>query len=385
MTELSNEEYNRYSRHLLLSEMGVEGQLKLKSGSVLVVGAGGLGCPAIQYLAAAGVGTIGIVDYDKIEASNLQRQILFITDDIGKQKAEVAAARVSALNPNVRANAHSVRLAQENAIEIATEYDVIIDGTDNFATRYLLNDLCILTNKPLVYGSVLRFEGHLAVFNVLDPQGIRSCNYRDLYPSPPAPETVPDCAQAGVIGVLPGIVGTMQALEAIKLLSGFGKPLCNQLLIVEGETLSFTTFVIRDRGTRHSISKLIDYDFFCKSDPKYHTLADDNNSKAMKEITVQQLKKLMDDNEDFQLIDVREPHEYDICNLQGELIPLSQIPHNVDKIDRERMVVMHCRSGKRSGDTILWLEQNHEFSNLYNLKGGILAWARDIDSDMPTY
>lgn len=368
----------------MLPEFGMEGQLRLKDAAILVVGAGGLGCPALQYLAAAGIGRLGIADADRVDISNLQRQILYGTSDIGKWKADLAAQRVRSLNPFVQVDILQERITRSNAEEIMLPYDVVIDASDNFPTRYLLNDACILLNKPLVHGSVLRFEGHVAVFNIRSANDYSS-NYRDLYPEPPDAEVAPNCEQAGVLGVMPGIIGGLQALEAIKLISGVGQVLKDRLLIVDGETMEFTLVTIKNRGSRQHVKGLIDYEIFCKSEVKSNTFGPNHNPGTMKEITVQQLKKMLEENTDFQLIDVREPHEYDICNLDGELIPLSQVPHNVDKFDREKMVVVHCRSGKRSGDSILWLEQNHGFTNLYNLKGGILAWAREIDTDMPTY
>lgn len=378
MATLTNEELQRYSRHLVLDHVGTEGQERLKAASVLVVGAGGLGCPALLYLAAAGVGRLGVMDADNLDVSNLQRQVLFTTADVGVNKAEAAARRLAALNPEIKVTPVPERLTAGNALQLIEAYDIVIDATDNFPTRYLVNDACVLLDKPFVYGSILEFEGQLAVFNCKTPGG-HSSNYRDLFPQPPAPEAVPDCEQAGVIGALPGMVGTMQALEAIKLITKIGEALVDKLLIIDALYVDFTTIKIRNTGARTAIKELIDYENFCGINP------DKSKSLGMKEITVQELQALRDSGEDFQLIDVREPHEYDICNLDGELIPMSEIPHNVDKIARDKRVVMHCRSGKRSGDMLLWLERNHGFENLYNLKGGILAWARDIDPDMPTY
>jgi sulfur-carrier protein adenylyltransferase/sulfurtransferase len=382
--ELTKEELIRYNRHLILEDFGMEKQQRLRSGSILVVGAGGLGSPVLLYLAAAGVGRLGVVDSDNVEMSNLQRQVLFTETDIGRNKAEAARERLAERNHHVNIVPYPLRITSENALSIIADYDVVIDGSDNFPTRYLLNDACVLLNKPLVYGSVLRFEGHVSVFNVAGNEGF-TANYRDLFPVPPDPEAVPSCEQAGVIGVLPGLVGCMQAAEAIKLLSGGGTPLVEKLLIIDSHTMEQQVISYRSRNARAGIEKLIDYDQFCGfSDAKNKSLGS-NTITHMKEVTVQELKELMDKGEDFQLIDVREPYEFDICNIGGELIPQSEVPQNVEKINKEKQVIIHCRSGARSGNIIQWLETNHGYSNLYNLKGGILAWARDIDQDMPTY
>jgi molybdopterin/thiamine biosynthesis adenylyltransferase/rhodanese-related sulfurtransferase len=385
MTKLTSEEIKRYSRHLVLEELGVSGQLKLKHAKVLVVGAGGLGCPVLLYLAAAGVGSIGIADDDIIHISNLQRQILYTMDTVGENKAEAARKKLSGLNPLISLNAYPFRLTSENVIAIVNNYDIVVDGTDNFATRYLLNDACVLLNKPMIYGSILKFEGQVAVFNYLKKDGNRSSNYRDLFPQPPAPESVPNCEQAGVIGVLPGIIGCLQANEAIKLITGVGELLTDKLLIFDCTTLQQTLIKIPDRNSKDSIKTLIDYEDFCGISHQKNKSLTRNQTIAMKEVTVQELQKLRESGADFQLIDVREPHEYDICHLDGELIPMSEIPHNVDKISKDKQVIIHCRSGKRSGDMLLWLEKNHGFKNLYNLKGGVLAWAKEIDPTMPTY
>ena len=385
MTKLTPEEQKRYSRHLVLQEFGYEKQLRLKEAKVLVVGAGGLGSPALFYLAAAGIGTLGIADFDTVSISNLQRQILFNTSDDGKNKAKVAALRLKQLNPLVEINCYTDRITSANALDVIRPYDVVLDGTDNFATRYLLNDACVLLDKPLIYGSILRFEGQLAVFNLKRKDGSFSANYRDLFPVPPDPDTVPDCESAGVLGVLPGIIGSMQANEAIKIVTGTGEPLADKLVLIDSATVEQTRINIKDQGSRTMIKSLIDYDEFCGINGNKNKSLESIQTKIMKEVTVQELKKLIDSGADFQLIDVREPHEFDICNLNGELIPQGDIPHNVDKISKDKQVVIHCRSGARSGNMVQWLEKNHGFTNLYNLKGGILAWARDIDTDMPTY
>lgn len=386
MNTLTNEEIKRYGRHLVLEEFGMPGQLKLKQARVLVVGAGGLGSPSLFYLAAAGVGTLGIADFDTVDLSNLQRQILFTTEDIGRNKAEAAAERLQRLNPTIALHAHTTRLTAANALALVANYDVVVDGTDNFPTRYLLNDACVLLDKPLVYGSILRFEGQVAVFNWRYADGHYSANYRDLFPVPPDPASVPNCEQAGVLGVLPGMIGSMQANEVIKIITGVGEPLADRLLLLESTTMRQQVIRIKPQGSRNSIKHLLDYDEFCGiSADKSKSLNVNNQERTMKEVTVQELKEMIDSGADFQLIDVREPHEFDICNIQGELIPQADVPHSVDRISKDKKVVIHCRSGARSGNMVQWLEKNHGFTNLYNLQGGILAWARDIDPEMPTY
>ncbi|MBT1686988.1 molybdopterin-synthase adenylyltransferase MoeB [Dawidia soli] len=386
MNTLTNEEIKRYGRHLVLEEFGMNGQQRLKQARVLVVGAGGLGSPSLLYLAAAGVGTLGIVDFDTVDLSNLQRQILFTTADIGRNKAVAAAGRLQQLNPTITLRTHTARITAANAPELVAAYDVVLDGTDNFPTRYLLNDACVLLDKPLVYGSILRFEGQVAVFNFRYADGRYSANYRDLFPVPPDPASVPNCEQAGVLGVLPGMIGSMQANEVIKILTGVGEPLADRLLLLDSTTMRQQVIRIKPQGGRDSIKQLLDYDEFCGiSADKSKSLNVNNQDYTMKEVTVQELKEMMDSGADFQLIDVREPHEFDICNLQGELIPQADVPHSVDRISKDKKVVIHCRSGARSGNMVQWLEKNHGFTNLYNLQGGILAWARDIDPEMPTY
>jgi sulfur-carrier protein adenylyltransferase/sulfurtransferase len=380
---LSNEELLRYNRHLILKEFGLESQIKLKNSKVLVVGAGGLGCPALLYLAAAGVGTLGIVDFDIVELSNLQRQVLYTTQDVGHNKAQSAAARLRERNPLIEYKPISKKITSQNALAIIGDYDVVLDGTDNFSTRYLINDACVLLKRPLVYGSILRFEGQVAVFNLSTGLNFSS-NYRDLFPVPPDAASVPNCEQAGVLGVLPGIIGSLQANEVIKIITGIGEILSDKLLLLDCLTLEQNIVKIKNHNRRSEIHSLIDYDEFCGiSEEKNKPLK--TNKEIMKEVTVQELKQMIDSGVDFQLIDVREPHEFDICNLGGELIPQGQIPQNVDKVSKNKQVVIHCRSGARSGNMVQWLEKNHGFENLYNLKGGILAWAREIDTDMPTY
>ncbi len=384
MTNLTNEELIRYNRHLILQDFGGDGQRKLKNASVLVVGAGGLGSPTLLYLTAAGVGTIGIIDFDTVDVSNLQRQVIFTTEDVGKNKAEAASLHLSKRNPHVLLKTYSEKLTSFNALNIIRDYDVVVDGTDNFPTRYLINDACVLLNKPFVYGSILTYEGQVSVFNYPTKDGNFSTNYRDLFPTPPEPSSVQNCEQAGVLGVLPGMIGSMQANEVIKILTGIGEVLANKLLLFDSLTMQQTIVTFRSQQTRERIKYLIDYDEFCGvSHQKSKSL--NSNQTAMKEVTVQELKKLKETGADFQLIDVREPHEFDICNLDGELIPQAEIPSNVDKVSKTKQVVIHCRSGARSGNMVQWLEKNHGFENLYNLKGGILAWAKEIDPTMPTY
>lgn len=378
-SSLTPEERRRYSRHLVLEGFGVEQQLALKNARVIVVGAGGLGCPVLLYLAAAGVGTIGIVDSDTVEVSNLQRQVLFTDKDIGYSKASCAAKHLSERNPHLTIREHALRLDSSNALQVLQDYDLVIDGSDNFPTRYLVNDASVLLDKPLVYGSILQYEGQVSVLNMKENGGARTTNYRDLFPEPPKPGTVQNCAEAGVLGVMAGLLGTLMANEALKIITGTGTILTNRLLLVDSQTLDFNTIRFRERGTRSTIKKLIDYDDFCGlTDSKTKTT-------GMKEVDVYELKELKDSGADFQLIDVREPHERDICEIGGDLIPMVQVPHSVEKIARNKQVVIYCRSGNRSGKIIAWLEQNHDFDNLYNLKGGILDWAREIDPEMEQY
>ncbi len=385
MAKLTYEEQIRYSRHLVLEEFGLSGQLKLKNAKVLVVGAGGLGAPVLFYLTASGTGSIGIIDHDFVDLSNLQRQIIFTVSDIGKNKAIAASTRLKELNNLINFTSYAEKITIANALDIITDYDLVIDCTDNFPTRYLLNDACVLLDKTLVYGSILKFEGQVSVFNLKDHAGVHGSNYRDLFPEPPDPGITPNCAQAGVLGILPGIIGVMQAAEAIKVITGVGIPLTGKLAIVDVLTNETTLISIPNRNTRHNIKALIDYDDFCGITPdKSKSLAFEKNT-PMKEITVQELQELKESGANFQLIDVREPNEFDICDLGGELIPMGEIASHIEKISKDKQVVVHCRSGKRSGDVINYLEKNHSFQNLYNLKGGILAWAREIDADMPTY
>ena len=375
---LTTEELSRYSRHIAIPEFGVEGQKKLKEGRVLVIGSGGLGSPLLLYLAAAGVGKIGIVDFDIVDDTNLQRQVLFDVNDIGKSKSETAKEKLLALNPHIDIHVYNTRLTSENALEIFDGYDVIADGTDNFPTRYLVNDACVLSGKVNVYASIFRFEGQVSVFNYPNENGERGPNYRDLFPEPPPPGLVPNCAEGGVLGVLPGIIGSLQASEVIKVLTGVGEPLSGRLFLFDAA--SFTTRILKvPKNPQTIISELIDYEQFCGIPGQEESVP------HVKEIDVKLLKEWIDNEEDFQLIDVREPYEYDIAHLNGELIPLRSVPDHVEQFDKERKVVVHCRSGKRSADAIIFLQDNYKLENLYNLKGGILAWSEEIDQTVPVY
>jgi adenylyltransferase/sulfurtransferase len=366
MNILNAKELNRYQRHLVLPNFGMEGQLKLKNARVLVVGAGGLGCPVLQYLAAAGVGYIGIVDFDKVEESNLQRQILYSVEDIGKSKVLVAKSKLEKLNPLIKITTFETLLDKNNVFEIFKDFDIIADGTDNFSTRYLINDACILMEKINVFASIFRFEGQVSVFNYLQKEGSRGVNYRDLFPEPPAAGLVPNCAEGGVLGVLPGIIGSMQANEVIKVITGIGEPLVNRIFIFDAEY--FTSHIIKiKKNPSISITKLTEYEEFCATP----------NTENIKTITVQELKQLIAQKTDFQLIDVRKLYEYELENIGGELIPLSQILEQSDKIDKTKKVVIHCQSGARSRKAVALLEKEKGFENLWNLEGGIERWTAD--------
>lgn len=377
--QFSKEELERYSRHLIIPEFNIEGQRKLKNAKVLVVGTGGLGAPLLQYLAAAGVGTLGLVDFDVVDESNLQRQVLFSVNDIGRLKTEVAKERIESLNPHIKVITHNTYLTSSNALDIIKDYDVVADGTDNFPTRYLVNDACVILNKINVYASIFRFDGQVSVFNYTGKNGQTGPNYRDLFPSPPPPGLVPSCAEGGVLGVLPGIIGSLQANEVIKIITRIGEPLSGRLFLFDAFTFKTTTLNIKKSSSGQSITELIDYEDFCGIG------SEQNAEPTVPEITVNELKALMDSGADFQLIDVREPYEYEIASLKGELIPLNALESKIEKIHSDRKVVVHCRSGVRSAKAIQILAENYGFQNLYNLKGGILAWAEKIDLDMPKY
>ncbi|MFY0686812.1 MAG: molybdopterin-synthase adenylyltransferase MoeB [Cyclobacteriaceae bacterium] len=369
----SKAELERYSRHLIIPEFNIDGQRKLKNAKVLVVGTGGLGAPLLQYLTAAGVGTIGILDFDVVDDSNLQRQVLFSVKDVGRPKVEAAKERLEGLNPHVNFIVHNTMLTSDNALDIIKDYDLVADGTDNFPTRYLVNDACVILGKTNVYASIFRFDGQVSVFNYQDGP-----HYRDLFPSPPPPGLVPSCAEGGVIGVLPGIIGSLQANEVIKVITGVGDTLSGRLFLFDALTFETRTLKVHKNPDTPDIKELIDYQQFCGIGTDKKTEAEVN------EIDVKQLNSMIQNKEDFQLIDVREQYEYDIANLKGELIPLSQVLDHVDEIASDKTVVVHCRSGKRSADAIEMLE-DQGFTNLVNLKGGILAWADEIDPSMAKY
>jgi sulfur-carrier protein adenylyltransferase/sulfurtransferase len=377
---LSNEEILRYSRHLIMPEVGMEGQQKLKAARVLCIGAGGLGSPLALYLAAAGVGTLGIVDFDVVDFTNLQRQIIHSTADVGRKKLESAAEKLRAINPFLNIRTFETKLTSENALELFAEFDIIADGTDNFPTRYLVNDACVLTGKPNVYGSIFRFEGQASVFAT--KQG--PC-YRCLYPEPPPPGLVPSCAEGGVLGILPGLVGVMQATEVIKLILGKGEPLVGRLLLIDALGMKFRELKLRKNpscpvcGTHPTITRLIDYNEFCGIRGEETAV-----TTNLPEMQVEELKKRLDAGEDIFVLDVREPHEYQICNIGGYLIPLGDLPKRVHELDSSREIVAHCRSGVRSGKAVDFLRQAG-FKKVHNLSGGILAWADRIDRTMPKY
>jgi len=380
-TELSHEEISRYSRHLLLPEVAMEGQRRMKEGRVLLVGAGGLGSPAALYLAAAGVGTIGIVEFDVVDESNLQRQILHDTSWVGRPKLESAVARLNGLNPFVKVVPFEERLTSANALRIFEGFDVVVDGTDNFATRYLTNDACYFLKKPNVYGSIFRFEGQASVF--WPDKG--PC-YRCLYPSPPPPGLVPSCAEGGVLGVLPGVIGCLQATEAIKILLGKGRPLVGRLLLYDALDLTFRELKLRRDptcplcGENRTVTSLVDYEEFCGIGR-----GEDAALPEGQEIGARDLQEWLRRGDEVQLLDVREPHEVEICAIPGaRLIPLATLPERLHELDMSRVTVVHCKMGGRSARAVQLLRKAG-LSRTYNLKGGILAWARDVDPSLPTY
>ena len=375
LPELTREELARYSRHLILPDVGVEGQKRLKAARVLLVGAGGLGSPLALYLSAAGVGTLGIVDFDKVDVTNLQRQVVHGTADVGRSKIDSAAERIYDLNPYVNVERFETRLTSENALEIIREFDIVVDGTDNFATRYLVNDACVILGKPNVYGSIFRFEGQASV--LATPEG--PC-YRCLFREPPPPGLVPSCAEGGVLGVLPGLVGTIQATEAIKLILGIGEPLIGRLLLVDALTAQFRTVKIRRDPTcpacgTHEIQELIDYDAFCGA-PEPLTV---------KELTPRELAEKLRRGDDFDLIDVREPFEWEIAHIEGaRLVPLSTFPDAIKELDSSREIVVQCKVGGRSARAAEALIAAG-FRNVWNLAGGITRWSDDVDPAIPKY
>lgn len=380
-TTFSKEELERYSRHLIIPEFNIEGQRKLKEAKVLVVGSGGLGSPLLLYLTAAGVGHIGIVDFDVVDESNLQRQVLFGVENVGMPKVEAAKKRLESLNPHVDFKVYNTMLNSENALDIMKGYDLVADGTDNFPTRYLVNDACVILGIPNVYASIFRFDGQVSVFNYTDKDGNKGPNYRDLFPEPPPPGLVPSCAEGGVIGVLPGIIGSLQANEVIKVITGIGNPLAGRLFVFDALSFETRTLNIGKNKNLKPITELIDYQQFCGIKPS----EEQPEEEPVKEVSVQQLHQFISDKTPFQLIDVREPYEYEIAQIDGELIPLKQVLEKANQISKDKKVIIHCRSGKRSADAIRLLQDTLGFNNLYNLKGGILAYAKEIDTSLATY
>ncbi len=378
--KLSNEEILRYSRHLIMPEVGMKGQKKLKAARVLMIGAGGLGSPAGMYLAAAGVGKLGIVDFDVVDETNLHRQLLHGTNDVGRSKLESAKETLQSINPNVKIETYETRLTSENAFDIIQEYDIVVDGTDNFPTRYLVNDACVLLGKPYVYGSIFRFDGQVTVFD-----SKKGPCYRCLYPTPPPPGLVPSCAEGGVLGILPGIIGSLQALEAIKLIIEEGDSLIGKLVLFDALKFKFRELKLHKNpdcpicGNNPSIHELIDYEEFCGIPS-----VQDEQGDASDNITVKQLKEKLDRGEDIFILDVREPHEYEINNLNGYLIPLNDLPDRINELDSSREIVAHCKMGGRSAKAVQFLKQTG-FKKVKNLAGGVDAWAEKIDKSMPRY
>ncbi len=380
--QLSKDEILRYSRHLIMPEVGMEGQLKLKQAKVLTIGAGGLGAPLGLYLAAAGVGKLGIVDFDVVDYTNLQRQVIHGTSDVGRAKLESAKDRIDEINPNVEVDTYETRLTSDNALQIFKGYDIIVDGTDNFPTRYLVNDACVLLGKPNVYGSIFRFEGQASVFYAQEGP----C-YRCLYPEPPPPGLVPSCAEGGVLGVLPGIIGCVQALETIKLILGRGESLIGRLLVFDALAIRFRELKLRKNpdcpicGAHPTITKLIDYEQFCGIRGEEYV----PQAAGIPEITARDVKKMMDERKPFVLVDVREPHEYQICRIPGsKLMPLSEFTKRMNELNSADEIVVHCKMGGRSAQAV-GLLQKAGFRKIHNLKGGILAWSDQVDPSVPKY
>jgi adenylyltransferase/sulfurtransferase len=374
----SKEEYARYDRHIIIQDFGIDAQKKLKAAKVLVIGSGGLGSPVLLYLAAAGVGTIGIVDFDVVDDSNLQRQVLFGTSEVGKPKVEAAKERLQNLNPFISFITYNTQLTSKNALDIIKDYDVVADGTDNFPTRYLVNDACVLLNKPNIYASIFQFEGQVSVFNYTNEKGVRGPNYRDLYPTPPPPGLVPSCAEGGVLGVLPGIIGSMQASEVIKVITGIGETLSGRFFVFDALNFETRIFNIKRsennplNGKNPTITQLIDYEQFCGMKAV---------EKLIKEISVDEFNAWKNADEDLQVIDVREPDEYAEVNIGATLIPLGTVGANADRINRNGKVVVHCKMGGRSAKAIRELEEKFGFENLYNLKGGITAYLQQTKAE----
>jgi sulfur-carrier protein adenylyltransferase/sulfurtransferase len=387
LPQLTNDELGRYSRHLILPEVGMEGQQRLKAAKVLCVGTGGLGSPLAFYLAAAGIGTLGLIDFDTVDASNLQRQILHSTKDVGRKKTDSAQEKLNALNPALNVVKHDTMLTSANALEIFAQYDIVADGTDNFQTRYLVNDACVILGKPNAYGSIFRFEGQASVFATEEGP----C-YRCLYPEPPPPGLVPSCAEGGVLGILPGLVGVIQATEVIKLILGKGDALIGRLLLVDALNMKFRELKLRKNpdcpvcGTNPTVTALIDYNQFCGIAPE--PAQSSNLKNGIPQITVRELKTKLDkretNNDNFLLLDVREPYEYQIAQIGGYLIPQNDVPNRLGELDKSREIVVHCKSGGRSQKIAELLKQNG-YERVSNLAGGILAWADEIDPSVQKY
>jgi adenylyltransferase/sulfurtransferase len=388
--DLSHEEVQRYSRHLIMPEVGMAGQKKIKAASILLIGAGGLGSPLAMYLAAAGVGRLGLVDYDVVDYTNLQRQIVHGTSDVGRLKLESARDRILDINPHVRVDTYEVPLTSENALQILEPYDIIIDGTDNFPTRYLTNDACVLLGKPNVYGSIFRFEGQASVFYAQEGP----C-YRCLFPEPPPPGLVPSCAEGGVLGILPGTIGVIQATEAIKLILGQGEPLIGRLLLYDALDMTFDEVRLRKNpdcpvcGTDPTLTELIDYEQFCGVPAHDHSLylADQVEGIGVPQITPLELKMRLNQGDDLIIVDVREAHEWDISNLESLgaiLIPQGQVIERMGELDTAREIIVQCRTGARSAAVVSEL-QKHGFKKLFNLDGGINRWALEVDASLPVY
>jgi len=383
LPELTTDDLSRYSRHLILPEVGMEGQRRIKAARVLCVGTGGLGSPLAFYLAAAGIGTLGLVDFDVVDASNLQRQIIHSTKDIGRKKLDSAEEKLTALNPAIQIIKHDTMLSSANALEIMKDYDIVADGTDNFPTRYLVNDACVLLGKPNVYGSIFRFEGQASVFAT----EAGPC-YRCLYPEPPPPGLVPSCAEGGVLGILPGLVGVIQATEVIKLILGKGDKLVGRLLLVDALKMRFRELKLRKNpecpvcGTNPTVTALIDYEHFCGIVPE--TPQEKNVKNGIPQLTVKELKARRDAGEDIFLLDVREPYEYQIAQIGGTLIPQNDVPNRLSEIPRDREIIVHCRSGARSQKIAEFLKQSG-YKDVVNVAGGILAWSDEIDPSVQKY
>jgi adenylyltransferase/sulfurtransferase len=386
LPELTTDDLSRYSRHLILPEVGMEGQQKLKAARVLCVGTGGLGSPLALYLTAAGIGTLGLVDFDVVDSSNLQRQIIHSTKDIGRKKLDSAEEKLKALNPSINIVKHDTMLSSANALEIIKDYDIVADGTDNFPTRYLVNDACVLLGKPNAYGSIFRFEGQASVFSTKTGP----C-YRCLYPEPPPPGLVPSCAEGGVLGILPGLVGVIQATEVIKLILGKGEPLIGRLLLVDALNMRFRELKLRKNpecpvcGENPTVTALIDYQHFCGIVPETPTTSEGRIVKnGIPQISVKDLKARRDAGEDVFLLDVREPYEYQIAQIGGTLIPQNDVPNRLAEIPRDREIVVQCRSGARS-QRIAELLKQAGYRDVVNLAGGILAWSDEIDPSVQKY